>query len=104
MDLSKALDSLPHGLLIAKIHACRVDLPSCKLIASNLYNRHQRVKIRDKRSGWLKVERDQYSVPSYLTYLSMIYSSLHILAVYTIMLMTTLFYMLAHLLNKFDMY
>ena len=57
IDLSKAFDSLPHGLLIAKIHAYGVSLSSCKLIASYLHNRKQRVKICDQRSNWLDVER-----------------------------------------------
>ena len=57
IDLSKAFDNLPHGLLIAKIHAYGVSLSSCKLIASYLHNRKQRVKICDQRSNWLDVER-----------------------------------------------
>ena len=57
IDLSKAFDSLPHGLLIAKIHAYGVSLSSCKLIASYPHNRKQRVKICDQRSNWLDVER-----------------------------------------------
>ena len=56
IDLSKAFDSLPHGLLIAKIHAYGVSLSSCKLIASYLHNRKQRVKICDHRSNWLGVQ------------------------------------------------
>ena len=60
IDLSRAFDSLPHGLLLAKIHAYSVNIDSCKLIASYLHNGHHRVKIRDKRSDWLQVER---SVP-----------------------------------------
>ena len=57
IDLSKAFDSLPHGLLIAKLHAYGVDLSSCKLLASYLHNRHQRVKIKDIRSDWLIMDR-----------------------------------------------
>ena len=52
MDLSKAFDCLPHGLLIAKLEAYGVDLPSCHLIANYLSNRKQRVKIGDTRSKW----------------------------------------------------
>ena len=57
IDLSRAFDSLPHGLLLAKIYAYGVNIESCKLIASYLHNRHHRVKIRDKRSDWLQTER-----------------------------------------------
>ena len=50
VDLSKAFDSLPHGLLIAKLSPNGADFNSCKLLASYLYNRHQRVKLGDVRS------------------------------------------------------
>ena len=50
--ISKAFDSLPHGLLIAKLSAYWVHFNSCKLLASYLYNRHQRVKLGDVRSEW----------------------------------------------------
>ena len=57
IDLSRAFDSLPHGLLLAKVYAYGVNIESCKLIASYLHNRHHRVKIRDKRSDWLQIKR-----------------------------------------------
>ena len=57
IDLSRAFDSLPHGLLLAKLYAYGVNIESCQLIASYLHNRHHRVKIRDKRSGWLQINR-----------------------------------------------
>ena len=57
IDLSKAFDSFPQGLLFAKLHAHGVDLSSCKLLASYLHNRHQRVKIKDIRSDWLIMDR-----------------------------------------------
>ena len=57
IDPSRAFDSLPHGLLLAKIYAYGVNIESCKLIATYLHNRHHRVKIRDKRSDWLQIER-----------------------------------------------
>ena len=57
IDLSRAFDSLPHGLLLAKVYAYGVNIDSCKLIASYLHNRHHRVKIRDKRSDWLQIKR-----------------------------------------------
>ena len=57
IDLSRTFDSLPHGLLLAKVYAYGVNIESCKLIASYLHNRHHRVKIRDKRSDWLQIKR-----------------------------------------------
>ena len=57
IDLSKAFDSLPHGLLITRLHAYGVDLSSCKLLAGYLHNRYQSVKIKDIRSDWLIIYR-----------------------------------------------
>ena len=52
MDLSKAFDCLPHGLLIAKLHAYGFSDSSCELVASYLTDRKQRVKISNTRSDW----------------------------------------------------
>ena len=57
VDISKAFDSLLHGLLVAKLFAYDVELPACKLLCSYLYNRHQRVKIGDAKSNWLNIEK-----------------------------------------------
>ena len=51
-DLLKAFDCLPHDLLIAKLHAYRLDMPSLKLIHSYLTKRRQRVKINNTYSSW----------------------------------------------------
>ena len=59
-DLSKAFDSLPHSLLIAKIHAYGFDMPSLRLIHSYLTNRTQRVKINNSYSQWSTI---LYGVP-----------------------------------------
>ena len=56
MDLSQAFDSLPHGLLIAKIRAYGLSLSACDLPTSYLSNRHQRVKIKGSRSEWREVK------------------------------------------------
>ena len=57
MDLSKAFDSLPHGLLIAKFRAYGLSLSACDLPSSYLSNRHQRVKINGSRSEWREVKK-----------------------------------------------
>ena len=57
MDLSKAFDSLPHGLLIAKFRAYGLSLSACDLLSSYLSNRHQRVKIKGSRSEWHEVKK-----------------------------------------------
>lgn len=46
-DLSKALDCLPHDLLIVKVHAFRLDVPPITLMYSYFSNRKERVKIND---------------------------------------------------------
>ena len=57
MDLSKAFDCLPHSLLISKLYAYGLTLPACKLVASYLSNRIQRVKLGDARSNWAKLTK-----------------------------------------------
>ena len=52
MDLSKAFDSMPHGLLISKPHAY-----ACSVIVSYLSNRRQRVKILGEVSNWSTINR-----------------------------------------------
>ena len=54
-DLSKAFDCLPHKLIIAKVYAYRVDMPSLKLINSYLSKRRQRIKINDVYSSWSEI-------------------------------------------------
>ena len=46
-DLPKAFDCLPYDLLIAKLHAYGLDMPSLKLLHSYLTKRRQRVKINN---------------------------------------------------------
>ena len=55
MDLSKAFDCLTYDLLLAKLQAYGVSKHSCNLLASYLSNRHQRVKLGDHISSWMKI-------------------------------------------------
>jgi hypothetical protein len=52
MDLSKAFDCIPHGLLICKLRAYGVNPGSCTFMANYLTDRFQRVKLQDCRSEW----------------------------------------------------
>ena len=57
MDLSKAFDSIPHGLLIAKLSAYDVSKHACNLIINFLCNRRQRTKVMGKYSEWVTINR-----------------------------------------------
>ena len=54
-DLSKAFDCLPHELLIAKLHAYRVDIPSLKLLHYYLTKRKQEMKLNGTYSSWSEI-------------------------------------------------
>ncbi len=51
IDLSKAFDCIPHGLLIAKMSAYCPKNDACEFICSYLCDKYQRVKISNK-SSW----------------------------------------------------
>ena len=53
--LSKPFVCLPHELIIAKLYAYGVGMPSLKLINSYLCNRRQRIKINDNYSPWSEI-------------------------------------------------
>ena len=52
MDLSKALETLPHDLLIAKLASYGLSKPSLDLIHNSLTLRKQRVRVGSVYSGW----------------------------------------------------
>ena len=51
-DQLKAFDCLPHDLLIAKLHAYRLDMASLKRLHSYLTKRRQSVKINNTYISW----------------------------------------------------
>ena len=57
MDLSKAFDSIPHALFLAKFKAYGLSERSIELLRSYLSGRIQRVKIGDTFSNWELVRR-----------------------------------------------
>ena len=52
MDLSKAFDCMPHGLLLAKLEAYGLSENSLKITRSYLSGRKQRVKIGNGTNEW----------------------------------------------------
>jgi len=54
IDLSKAFDCMPHGLLLAKLAAYGFDVHACELMKSYMMKRKQRVKIGDSLSEWVE--------------------------------------------------
>ena len=57
MDLPKAFGSLPHGLIISKLHAYGVSTPARELLFSYLHGRKQRVRISTSRSSWTTLSK-----------------------------------------------
>jgi hypothetical protein len=57
MDLSKAFDVIPHGLLLAKLNAYGYDRNCVELISNYLNDRYQRTKICQARSNWIKIRK-----------------------------------------------
>ena len=51
-DLSKAMEWLPHHLIIAKYYAYGFDMPSLRLMQSYLTDWYQRVKVNNSYSLW----------------------------------------------------
>ena len=57
MDLSRAFDSVSHGLLITKFHAYGASATACKLLECYQSNCFQRVKLNGDKSEWLSMTR-----------------------------------------------
>ena len=55
MNLSKAFDTLNHGLLIAKLHAHGFSEESFQLIKSYLTNRWQKKKVSASFGNWTEL-------------------------------------------------
>ena len=55
LDLSKALDSINHELMIQKLSILGFSLPAQNLNTSYLLNRKQRVIIINVKSGWIEM-------------------------------------------------
>ena len=55
MDLSKAYDCILHDLLIAKLHAYRLNTNALYLLHSYLTNRKQKVKVNESFSEWVNI-------------------------------------------------
>ena len=52
MDLSKAFDCIPHGLLLTKLKCYGLSDQACLLLKSYISDRKQRVKVGHSRSEW----------------------------------------------------
>ena len=57
MELSKAFDTIPHALLLAKLSAYGLNGSACALLEDNLSGRMQRVKVGDAYPSWQTVRR-----------------------------------------------
>ncbi len=57
MDLSKAFDCLPHGLLLGKLRAYGLSVKACALVSSYLSDRKQTVKLGPHYSEWSNVTK-----------------------------------------------
>ena len=54
-DLSKTFNCLSYDLLLAKLYAYGLDIPSLKLLHSYLTKRRKRAKINDTYSSWNEI-------------------------------------------------
>ena len=59
MDLSKAFDTIPHALLLAKLSAYGLNGSACELLEDYLSGRMQRVEVGDAYFSWQSVRRGE---------------------------------------------
>ncbi len=57
VDLSKAFDCVPHGLLLAKMHVYGLSINACQFISSYVSDRYQRVKISNVKRSWMPLQK-----------------------------------------------
>ncbi len=57
IDLSKAFDCIPHGLLIAKMKAYGLSDEACTFMSRYICDRYQRVKVSNTKSSWTKLTK-----------------------------------------------
>ncbi len=57
IDLLKAFDCIPHGLLIAKMKAYGLSNEACTFMSSYICDIYQRVKISNTKSSWTKLTK-----------------------------------------------
>ena len=55
MDFSKALDTLNHDLLIAKLRAYGFETDALRYMKSYLTNKKQRVRVNKRFSEWERI-------------------------------------------------
>ena len=60
MDLSKAFDCLPHGLLHGKLRAYGLSVKACALVSSYLSDRKQTVKLGPHYSEWSNITKGPF--------------------------------------------
>ena len=106
IDWSKAFDSFPHGLLIAKLRPYEVDLSSCKLIARDLNTRLQRYINKRQKDRFFKLRKGSTPGlrfgPFIIQYMYMTIPSILKNATYTVMVMITSHHLLEPLLIHFE--
>ena len=95
MDLSKAVDTLDHSLLLAKLSAYGFDNNSLSFVRSYLTNRIQRCKIENHFSNWHEITtgfpKALFSDLFSLIFLSMTFSYSLKVQTFIIMPMITLY-------------